>query len=109
MPGAAAEEAMGSAHAHAPATPRAKKAALFSSNAHAHAPPLKYVVLLLCSALTLGSTYCYHNPSALKNQLQQHFSATLQKDQYEVLFVSFPSSLSMCMLCCTLRARLVRA
>uniref|UniRef100_K3X0A8 Lysosomal dipeptide transporter MFSD1 n=1 Tax=Globisporangium ultimum (strain ATCC 200006 / CBS 805.95 / DAOM BR144) TaxID=431595 RepID=K3X0A8_GLOUD len=83
---------MGSAHAHAPATPRAKKAALFSSNAHAHAPPLKYVVLLLCSALTLGSTYCYHNPSALKNQLQQHFSATLQKDQYESLLYTVYST-----------------
>lgn len=58
--------------------------------AHFHSTPLKCVMLLLCSALGLGSNYCYHSPAALKNQLQQHFSAELQKDQFEVLFVSFP-------------------
>lgn len=58
--------------------------------AYVHSTSLKCVVLLLCSALGFGSNYCFHSPAALKNQLQQHFSSELQKDQFEVLFVSFP-------------------
>lgn len=68
---------------------RASKKALATANvALAHAASLKYVVLLLCSALSLGSSYCYHSPAALKNQLQQHFSSQLTKNEFEVLFVS---------------------
>lgn len=57
--------------------------------AYVHSTALKCLVLTLCSALALGSNFCYHSPAALKNQLQQHFSARLKKDQFEVLFVSF--------------------
>jgi hypothetical protein len=44
-------------------------------------------VLLLSSALAFGSNFCYHNPAALKNQLQQHFSYTVEKNEFEMLFV----------------------
>ncbi|DAZ99603.1 TPA: hypothetical protein N0F65_001431 [Lagenidium giganteum] len=51
-----------------------------------HNPSLKYIVLVLCSVLAMGSNYCFHNPAALKNQLQQHFSADMSKDEYETLY-----------------------
>ncbi|TMW66094.1 hypothetical protein Poli38472_003859 [Pythium oligandrum] len=46
----------------------------------------KALVLFLCSALGFGSNYCFHNPAALKNQLQQHFNEAMGKNEYEVLF-----------------------
>jgi hypothetical protein len=49
---------------------------------------MKATVLMLSSTLAIGSNYCYHNPGALKNQLQEHFSSTYSADEYEILFVS---------------------
>lgn len=48
---------------------------------------LKALVLLLVSSAVFGSSYCFHNPAALKNQLQEHFLGAMEKDEFEVLFV----------------------
>ncbi|CAK4694847.1 hypothetical protein LEN26_009553 [Aphanomyces euteiches] len=45
----------------------------------------KRYVLVFSSMLVMGLMYCYDNPSALKNQLQQHFHH-LPKAQFEYLF-----------------------
>ncbi|CAK4144908.1 unnamed protein product [Aphanomyces euteiches] len=51
----------------------------------------KRYVLVFSSMLVMGLMYCYDNPSALKNQLQQHFHH-LPKAQFEYLFVDIPMS-----------------
>ncbi|KAF0698572.1 Aste57867_10802 [Aphanomyces stellatus] len=50
-----------------------------------HENHFKPIVLVLVSLLNFGGCYCYDNPSALKSQLQQHFS-TLAKADYEMYF-----------------------
>lgn len=52
-------------------------------------PSLKALVLLLACAVNFGSAYCYQNPAALKNQLQEHFvRVDMDKNEFELLFVS---------------------
>lgn len=54
---------------------------------------LKALVLLLVSSAVFGSSYCFHNPAALKNQLQEHFLGAMEKNEFEVLFVSHEDGL----------------
>ena len=48
--------------------------------------PARWLALLLMSLLLLGSYYTYDNPAALHDQLADHFSGQMGKDQFEYSF-----------------------
>ena len=47
---------------------------------------VRWLVLVLASLLSLGSYYCYDNPSALHDQLKQKFKGTAYEPHFEVYF-----------------------
>ncbi|KDO31136.1 hypothetical protein SPRG_04274 [Saprolegnia parasitica CBS 223.65] len=55
---------------------------------------VRTLVLLLTGALNVGNSYCYDNPSALKNQLQDRFHA-MPWHEYEMYFNLLYSVYSM--------------
>ena len=47
---------------------------------------LRWLVLVLSALVTLGSYYCYDNPSSLHDQIEEYFSVTPYAPHFEVYF-----------------------